>query len=194
MSRDYKNLIQDHYYHVYNRGHHFQNVFEDDQDYFNFLKRLKILLGLEPVVRGRHRKGNLSLRSLPPGSFDIIAYCLMSNHYHLLIRQNTDLPISNLMNRLCSSYGKYFNAKYGLVGSVFQDTFKAKVILPDNYLAYLTAYIHNNPTSPASYPYSSFQEYITGTKRLVSGEAIVLKMFGNDRQEYEKFVNDNRKG
>jgi putative transposase len=117
----------------------------------------------------------------------------MPNHYHFLIRQNTDLPISNLMSRLCSSYVKYFNAKYSLVGSLFQDTFKAKVILPDNYLAYLTAYIHNNPKDPLTYPYSSYREYTTGNRHLISGEDIVLKMFDNNLSKYEKFMIDNQK-
>jgi putative transposase len=190
MSRDYKNLVSGEYYHVYNRGHGYRNVFHDDQDYRNYIKRLSILLGFELGPR-RHAKGNLRLTPVPAGSFDILSYCLMPNHFHILIKQNADTKISVLMNRLGTSYGKYFNTKYSLVGSVFQDTFKAKLVENDPYLSYLTAYIHNNP-GDLNYPYSSFGEYIHNTKGICNKD-LILRMFNNDPLRYKNFVIQSKK-
>ncbi len=189
MGRDYKNLIQGHYYHIYNRGNHFQDIFRDDQDYFNLLKRISLLLNDDSIPPRSHSKGHLRLKQLPKGSFDIVAYCLMPNHFHFLIRQNSDLPISIFMNRLFSSYVKYFNAKYNTAGSLFQDTYKAKIILDDTYLTYASAYIHNNPSHPLEYPYSSFQEYITGVRQVISGNEIILNQF-DSRESYKNWVID----
>src|SRR3989344_4815697 len=89
------------------------------------------------------QRGGLWVRPIPKGSFTILAYCLMPNHFHILIRQNLKIPIGQLMIKVCTSYAKYFNHKYNRVGNIFQDTFKAKVIETDEYLSYLSAYIHN---------------------------------------------------
>lgn len=185
MSRDYKNLVKGHYYHVYNRGHGYRNIFNDEQDYRNFLKRLTILLGIDPYVKPGNYKGNLRLTPLPRGSLDVLAYCLMPNHYHILIRQNTELRISVLMNRLATSYCKYLNTKNSTVGSVFQDTFKAIPVENDGYLAYLTAYIHNNPDD-LNYPYSSFGEYMGN--RGICTKDLILGMFSNSSDQYRDFV------
>jgi putative transposase len=186
MSRDYKNLTKEYCYHIYNRGHGYKNIYNDDQDYLNFMKRLAILLNIEPQIRKKHGQGNLRLTPVPLGSFDIIAYCFMPNHFHLLIRQNTELKISVLMNRLGTSYSKYFNSKNSTVGSLFQDTFKAKVIENTPYLAYLTAYIHNNPED-LNYPYSSFGEYMGLTKGICNTD-LVMGMFNNNPEYYKDFV------
>jgi len=184
MPRDYKFLVKDNIYHVYNRGHNYQPIFLENQDYRNFFKRLRILLGLPEVS---YVKGNLRLRvtPVPKGSFDVLAYCLMPNHFHFLLKQNTDLPISVLINRLCTSYAKYLNAKHGRVGSLFQDTFKAKLVENDAYLAHLSAYIHNNPEDINS-PYSSFREYTN--KSDICKTDLIMSMFQNNTQAYLDFV------
>jgi REP element-mobilizing transposase RayT len=195
MSRDYKNFRKDTYYHIYNRGNDYKDVFIDDQDYFNLYKRIKILLGLSFLTpKSTHRKGNLSLKPFPADSFSIISYCFMPNHFHFLIKQNSNIPIGSFIQRLFSSYTKYFNAKYETVGNLFQDTFKAKPVLEDSYLIYLTAYIHNNPDDLLAYPYSSFIEYITGEMNLVSDDNIILEKFGNSREVYKSWVISNNTG
>lgn len=197
-ARDYKSFRKDHYYHVYNRGNNKEDIFKDSYDYINFLKRFKIGLGISEVPTRRPQRGSLGstkkqkirIVSLPENSFTILAYCLMPNHFHFLIRQNSDLGIDRLMAKICSSYAWYFNQRYDRVGNVFQDHFKAKLINSDRYLTYLSAYIHNNPPSPASYPFSSMQTYSESTSDDLCDTSIILKYFGNNRDAYRKFVYD----
>lgn len=182
-TRDYKFFRPGKFYHVYNRGDNRELIFLDGQDYLNFLKRLKIIQGLSPTTNS-----GLRIRPVPTESFTILSYCLMPNHFHLLIRQNTDLPIGELINKVSTSYAKYFNARYKRVGNLFQDTFRAKHVDSDSYLTYLTAYIHNNPSEPFNYNYSSLPEYIGTRNGTLCNPEFVLNFFKGNRQEYKKFV------
>ena len=182
-SRDYKFFRPGHYYHIYNRGDNRELVFKEDADYFNFIKRMKMVLGLTPVINS-----GLRIRPVPPGSFTILCYCLMPNHFHFLIRQNTELPIGELINKVITSYAKYFNSKYKRVGNLFQDTFKAKEIDTDSYLTYVTAYIHNNPSDPLSYAYSSLPEFLGTRNGRLCQPKFILNYFQNNSEEYKKFV------
>lgn len=189
--RDYKIFTAGEYYHVYNRGNNKEPIFLDEQDYLNFLKRLKIVLGLmsvSPVSESDPRKRVLSLRSLPNGSFAILAYCLMPNHFHFLLKQNTEVGIPQLISKVCTSYAIYFNKKYNRIGHVFQDAFKAKLVDNDSYLSYLSAYIHNNPKDPVTYPYSSFIDYVGQRPGVICNKEIVLSYFNTDVESYKKFV------
>lgn len=113
------------YYHVYNRGNRKQNIFLSHRDYTRFLKKTKEYKDKFGVT--------------------ILCYCLMPNHFHFLLRQDTDVPLTTFMLRLGTSYAKYFNIKYEEVGSLFQDRFRAKLIETDAYLLELSRYIHRNP-------------------------------------------------
>ncbi len=111
----------------------------------------------------------------------------MPNHYHLLVRQNSDTPINKLILKVFTSYSIYFNKKYQRVGHLFQDNFKAKLVEDDVYLKLLTAYIHNNPNNKETYKYSSYQDYISfNDSSLVEVEPI-LKLFP-DPKTYLEFV------
>ena len=187
-ARDYKLFRPGEYYHVYNRGDNRENIFLDEQDYFNFLKRFKFALGLDLDT-----KTKLRIRPFPPKTFTIIAYCLMPNHFHMIIRQDTKAPIGLLINKVITSYAKYFNAKYGRVGNVFQDTFKAKLIDNDDYLSYLTAYIHNNPNDAIEYPFSSMLDYLGNRTSDLCDISFVLKYFQDNKQRYKEFVISNKK-
>lgn len=185
-SRDYKILRADHCYHIYNRGNNKELIFIDDQDYFSFLKRLKVALFGASALPGFASR--IRIKSLPAGAFTILSYCLMPNHYHFLIRQNQDTTIDRLISRVCTSYAKYFNLKYKRVGNLFQDTFKAKLIDSDAYLTYLSAYIHNNPANPLDYDYSSFKDYLGLRRGQLCDKNFILRMFDNDAQKYKNFV------
>ena len=130
-------------------------------------------------------------KSFPIGAFSLLSYCLMPNHFHFLIRQNSDTSIATLMLNLWTGYSKYFNKKYERVGSFFQDQFKAVHVDNDNYLKWLSAYIHQNPTvaglveTPTLYPYSSYKEYLGETG--ISEPKFILQQFSS-LQEYEIFV------
>lgn len=137
-ARDYKNSAPGQYYHIYNRGNAREKIFRDPDDYRLFLLRLR--QNIKP-------DGTESrfFRPLPLGAFSLVAYCLMPNHFHLLIRQNKDISTSILMGKVCTSYSKCFNKKYDRVGHIFQDQFKQKIIEDNEYLMWLSAYIHLNP-------------------------------------------------
>lgn len=188
--RDYKVFRAGCYYHVYNRGNHKKPIFLDSQDFLNFLKRLKLVLGLSKSLFGSSGKGRIRLKALPESSFSVLAYCLMDNHFHFLIRQNSHIGLDRLFSRLCTSYAKYFNKKYNQVGHLFQDAFKAKLISDDRYLVYLSAYIHNNPEKPFSYEYSSLKDYLGGRAGTICEKNFILSIFKNDVSAYSKFVSN----
>jgi REP element-mobilizing transposase RayT len=189
--RDYEIFRTGCYYHVYNRGNNRQILFHDDADYSQMLKRLKIILGLSQASifsekDSRHRP--LTLTALPKNSFTIVAYCLMPNHFHLLVRQNTELRVDRLITKLCTSYAAYYNRKYEHVGHVFQDAFKAKLVDSESYLTYLSAYIHNNPADIQNHLYSSFLDYTANRGGIICDQEILLSYFNNNPDQYRDFV------
>lgn len=188
--RDYKNFYEGGYFHIYNRGNNKQPIFLDDQDYRQFLRRISIVLSLPSsrVILGSRSR----LKPLPENAFSIICYCLMPNHFHLLLRQNTKLSISRLMSKVSTSYAMYFNKKYQRVGSLFQDEFKSKVVLDDVYLKYLSAYIHNNSNNPEEYEFSSLGEYMGKVPKFVTETSSILSLFNGDIGKYIKFVRSHR--
>jgi putative transposase len=180
-NRDYKIFIPNGYYHIYNRGSDKQVIFVDETDYLNFLKRLKLVLGLAS-------SSTLNIKPLPPHSFSFLSYCLMPNHFHFLIRQNTNVGIPNLISKLCTSYCMYFNKRHKRVGPLFQDTFKAKMVDSDQYLSYLSAYIHNNPAEPLQHAYSSLPDILGLRNGTIADKNTLLGWFNNNASDYRKFI------
>ena len=76
---------------------------------------------------------------------DIITYCLMPNHFHILVRETSEKGVSQFMQRLGTAYSSYFNKKYKRTGTLFEGPFKARLVDTEPYLLYLTSYIHLNP-------------------------------------------------
>ncbi len=193
--RDYKEFAAGESYHIYNRGNGRMNIFRDEQDYLNFLKRIRLILG---KTRGT-LVSDLQLQPLPADSFSLVAYCLMPNHFHLQITQLGDESVSKFMLKLATSYSMFFNRKYDHVGHVFQDQFKAVAIESDNQMAALSAYIHQNPKVAGlvsvieKWPYSSYPEYIGIRNGDLSEPGSVLSQFG-DRKEYRSFVGEQLEG
>jgi len=195
-NRDYKIFAPDHYYHVFNRGVGKMEIFRDDSDYRLFLYRLRENLfpasAMVPFVEQREpllRRRN----PLPENSFSLIAYCLMPNHFHLLIRQRTEITVSKLILKVATSYSKYFNKKYKRVGSLFQDAFKAVLVESDTQLLWLSAYIHNNPRTDGlvknaeDWKYGSYPDYVGTRQGTLCEKALVLKQF-SDVLSYQSFV------
>jgi len=124
--------------------------------------------------------------SLPAGAFDLIAYCLMPNHFHLLLKQNSEIPISKLISKICTSFSKYFNLKYERVGSVFQDQFKSVLVESDEQIRWLIEYIHSNPVKAGIV--SKAEDYLYSSKRNVAMVPIateILADFINATQSLE---------
>lgn len=155
------------FYHVYNRGNHRQATFMDDFDHDYFLQLLDRLAGEYEV--------------------EVLAYCLMRNHYHLLVRMLAidSEAIRKMMSKLAMSYANYYNRKYGQVGRLFQGPYRTKPVLTDEYLIHLVRYIHLNPAEfadPLTYRWSSIASY-RYRRPLIADPSYVLKLLG--KQSYE---------
>ncbi len=202
--RDYKKFAPESFYHVYNRGVAKMNIFDSDQDYAVFFNRIKENLFPELETEIDDSKTKISTRrhtkykrkTLPSDSFSLVAYCFMPNHFHLLIKQNKEIPISKLINKVCTSYSKYFNLKYQRVGSLFQDQFKAVHVDTNEYLLWLSAYIHLNPVIAGLVKYAenwkwgSYTEYLYQAQDLISDKSIILGQYKNP-ELYQKVVSDS---
>ncbi|MFA5991146.1 MAG: transposase [Candidatus Doudnabacteria bacterium] len=195
-NRDYKIFASGGYYHVYNRGNGKQNIFLDEDDYLFFLRRMRENLfpnlqeGAPLAPRAYKRK------LLPAGAFCLVSYCLMPNHFHWLIRQNTQLPVGKLLLKVCTGYSMYFNKKYEHTGHVFQDQFKAITIENDSYLVWLSAYIHQNPKiaglveNLSSWKFCSYPDYVGQRDGILCEKNIILDNF-KSQEAYADFVGNS---
>ena len=173
-------FIENEFYHIYNRGTDKRTLFRDDTDRHRFLKLLYISNSVARInVRNILRKNNEPYtfeRGVP--LVNIGAYCLMPNHFHILLTPCMEGGVSLFMKKLCTAYSMYFNKRYNRTGTLLEGRFKSKWIDSDVYLKYLYAYIHLNPrklmshtdanepsddellTFLKSYHYSSFADYL----------------------------------
>lgn len=141
----------DEWYHCYNRGVDKRKIFGDTRDYERFLLGMFVGNGEIPVHISNLK--NPQLREvLKDDSFDrgdplveIGAYCLMPNHFHLLIKETTEGGVARFMQKLCTGYTMYFNTKHERTGALLAGTFKSKHVSNDRYLKHLVSYIHLNP-------------------------------------------------
>lgn len=138
------------YYHLYNRGTDRRDIFDDDRDRGRFLALLYLCNTTAPVnLRDIFSKGKIyrdlfaEERSSPIVA--IGAYCLMPNHYHLLVKEISEGGITTFMKKLGTAYSMYFNTKRQRKGTLFEGRFRAQHAEDDEYLKYLFSYIHLNP-------------------------------------------------
>ena len=191
-TRDYKQSGIDEFYHIYNRGNSKKDIFINDEDYKFFLLRLRQNLFPETYKMDRYNR----IQPLPSNSFTLLSYCLMPNHFHLLLKQNKDIPPGKLMLKVCTSYSKFFNKKYEHVGHVFQDRFRQVLIGDDNYLSWLMAYIHQNPKVAgivkdlSEYPWSSFSSYLEDRNDGLCDRTIINDQF-KSRNDLLKFIDSS---
>ena len=168
MPRKARKLSSTKIYHVMIRGNRKQDIFLEDEDRLKFIKILK--------------------KVKQKGEYELYAYCLMSNHVHLLIKEKNE-QISRVMKRINISYVNYFNQKYQQIGHLFQDRYKSEPIESENYLLAVLSYIHNNPLNAfvvnnlEEYPWSSYYIYTEGLSQqalLIECENI-LSLFSPDK-------------
>ena len=197
-------FAEDYYYHIYNRGVEKRIIFLDDEDRWRFITLLILYQGTTYVPQVSRVISNVKHLVFDKAPFDqllksqtieVVSFCLMPNHFHLILQEKSGGGISNFMQRLGNGYTKYFNAKYHRAGHLFGGVFQAIHIDTDEYLQYLSAYIHLNPRElfrwrgkEDEYPWSSFQDY-TGKNRWQNflNPSVVLDGF-QDQKEYKKFV------
>ncbi|MBN1888068.1 MAG: transposase [Thermoflexales bacterium] len=143
-------FAQGQYYHIYNRGIGRQPIFRESDNYLYVLRLMK-KYAVEFQVT-------------------VIAYCLMPNHYHFLLRQDGEYSVGLFPQRIFNSYTKAFNKRYSETGTLFAGRYKAVHIGKDEYLLHLCRYIHANPVKAGlvtyleDWPYSNYHEWI-GTRQ-----------------------------
>ncbi|MBP9752115.1 MAG: transposase [Candidatus Moranbacteria bacterium] len=201
------------YYHLYNRGVEKRDIFLDEHDYRRFLALLYLCNGVEIVNMQRLKMEDVSYQeifSLDRGEplVAIGAYCLMPNHFHLLVKEVKEGGISLFMKKLLTAYAMYMNKRHERSGVLFQGRFKSEHVFTDNYFKYLYSYIHLNPlklidpdwqnrkSKPLSeaaeylggYPYSSYESYLNADTL----ESAILNRgefpdYFSDRGSFKKF-------
>jgi putative transposase len=190
-------LITDELYHVYNRGSDKRDIFLATKDFKRFLQSFYYYQFSDPKISFSHFSKN-KMKTLNPLSSNkhivIIGYALMPNHYHFLVKQIKDNGLSTFISQLSNSYTKYFNTKRQRIGPLFQGTFKAVRVESDEHLVHLSRYIHLNPVvsglvkKPENYPWTSYLEYINGTKNFCDPK-LVMDFFP-DKKKYQQFTED----
>lgn len=189
-------FVNDQYYHIYNRGSEKRTIFESSRDYQRFLKTLTYyqIAGQKPKFS---HFPSLSVPKLDESKkiIKVAAYCLMPNHFHLLLKQERDFGITQFMSKAINSYTRYYNTKHDRMGPLLQGMFKAVLIESGEQLVHVSRYIHINPTSsllvkrPDQYQWSSYLEYIGKDKHKFCFTEDIMNNYKNP-QDYQQFVLD----
>ena len=205
------------HYHVYSRGVEKRKIFMNTKDYNRFVALLYIMNQDAPFTMGNFlRDKNKSLEDIftekrEKTLVSVLGYCLMPNHFHLILYENSEGGISKFMGKLLTAYSMYFNTKYHRTGSLFEGRFKATHADGDEHLKYLFSYIHLNPvkiidskwrengindrarakTYLEQYRYSSYLDYRGKTRE----EAAILNKsvfpeYFESQKDFEKFVDE----
>jgi len=165
----------DNYYHLYNRGAHKVTIFREEDNYYFVLNRIK--------------------RYLQQFELTMIAYCLLPNHYHFLIKQRHDHPAGLLPQRVFNSYSKAYNHRYDHSGTLFEGRYKAVHVVQESHLRHLCRYIHANPLKHRivdtieEWPFSNHLDWI-GVRQGELLDKEFIQSFFPDPLEYREFVGD----
>ena len=166
-------FTQGSYYHVYNRGANREPIFRSDDNYLFLQQRI--------------------MENVNEWDVTVIAYCLMPNHYHIVLRQDGARSLSNFLQALFNSYTKAFNKMYNRSGTLFEGRFRAIPILKEEYLIHLCRYIHRNPLEAHLvanlnyWPYSNYLEWIGERSGPLVDREFVSSRFPAS-EAYAKFV------
>lgn len=217
---------EDGIYHVYNRGVNRRKIFKKESDYFDFREILRYFLvgfpeckvsdtlhgGLQiksPFsIRWRMQNKPVSFTADPNGNgmfkgfIELLAYCLMPNHFHFLIRickvsDTLQSPISEFMKRIGITYSHKFNHDNQRVGPLFQGRYKIRELDSDEQVMHVSRYIHINPTmaglvnKPEMWQWSDLKDHYlfpTIMPFAISKPRFILGLFRNKPSEYREFV------
>lgn len=193
-----KNFI-DNYYHVFNKSIAGYQIFNNAVEFERMINVLKYYQSanvnisyskfLELPIFDQHQI--LSRMENDEKLVEIVAYCLMPTHYHLILKQLRDKGISKYIANVCNSYTRYFNLKHERKGPLWQSNYKSVLIDNDQQLLHLTRYVHLNPVTagivkrPEDWPASSYNEYISGRSYFCNYQDVL----DITPRRYENFVN-----
>lgn len=161
------------FYHIYNRGNNRGPIFFERQNYLYFLQKLRFYFA--------------------PESVRIHVYCLMPNHFHLLLELLSECSFSNLCKNLFISYTKAINKRFGRTGHIFEGEFKSKILGSTEYLLTLSRYIHANPSAarlvqkPELWEFSSYLDYLGRRRGTLPYTKFILSHY-KSADEYREFV------
>ncbi|MBI2021972.1 transposase [Candidatus Daviesbacteria bacterium] len=193
-------LITGEIYHVLNRSIARQPIFLTEKDYHRALDILEFYSYERPILRFSHynrlqakQKSEflINLKNKGKRQVDILAFCLMPNHFHLLMKEIQLGGISTFMRNFQNSYAKYFNLKSERTGAVFQSMFKAVRIETDEQLVHVCRYIHLNPLTSfilkdskelESYFWSSYPFYLEKARNRTVTTGLILSLFSSLQQ------------
>lgn len=198
-------LVTGEIYHVFNRGVDKRPTFTDFNEKLRAYQVIKFYRFDSPPVRLSYlvRYSTKRIEKLTEISWgnklvSIMAYCLMPNHFHFVLRQEVDGGISKFISNFENSYTRYFNTKNKRIGNLFLDNFQNVMVDSEEQLLHLTRYVHLNPYSSLvaknlieleKYEWSSFREYIGGEEESICDKEIVLSYF-KTKESYKEFVFD----
>jgi len=164
-----------HCYHVYNRGCNREAIFALSENYIFLLRKIKTIL--------------------PTASVSVIAYCLMPNHYHFLLRAEADNAISHFIQQVFNGYVQAFNKQQQRSGTLFEGRAKTILVDTDAYALDLCRYIHLNPVqahlvaNPEDWPYSNYLEWI-GQRAGTLKDEVFMREYFPDAGAYRSFITD----
>ena len=202
-------LVSGNIYHVFNRGVEKRSIFMDDRDYLRFIRGLLIFNDTKPILNFNQKFESVYKFDKDKETLvDILAFCLMPNHFHILLKQRIDDGISKFMSKIGIGYANYFNLRYERVGSLFQGNFKSVLINEESQFLNIPYYIHLNPlglifpdwqkkginkTKQAmeflnSYRWSSHPDYIGQSNFCSLLEMNTLKEIFRNEENYKKDI------
>ncbi|MCK5591915.1 MAG: transposase [Candidatus Pacebacteria bacterium] len=199
MPRKKVQIVNGEYYHVYNRGVDKREIFQDEKDYLKFLRNLKDFNNKSyyeqriQELESKKERGSFLFRK--DKTVSIVAYSLLPNHYHLILKQLKDNGISNFMHKVGTSFTNFFNKKYNRSGRLFQGPYKTIHVNDNNYLLWLSGYVNGNVEihrieKTKNYKWSSFNSFIEkGRNEILNDKDIILSQFKNSR-DYKIFVDE----
>ena len=198
-------LVNHEIYHIFNRGVALQPTFLNHANYSRAIAALLYYQHLNPPIKfskftqkssSDQQEILVSLAQQNRTHADLITFCFMPNHFHLLLKQNLDNGISKYLSQFTNSYTKYFNTKNNRSGHLFQGNFKAARIESNEQLLHVSRYIHLNPFSGClvknikalnTYRYSSLPEYLNPTQSKNFQKNIIIDQFSTP-EKFENFI------
>ncbi len=169
------------YYHIYNRGCNKENIFFSESDY-------KMLLSKIDQTKDKKK-------------IEIIAYCLIPNHYHFLVHQNSEQAVSDWLKSLFSGYVQKVNRKYQRSGTLFERSAQPKLIAKDKYLVEIIHYIHTNPLkhglvkNPVDWKYSSLTYYLEIRQNRLINDRVIKEYFSDGfsyKGSFQEYLEDKK--
>ncbi len=212
-------FVPQNFYHVYNRGVDKRTIFQNHNDYLRFYTSLfvfndenyKGLFGLDVPAILREFGDQVTKRSdlVTNPLVNVVSFCLMTNHFHLMLEEVSSGGITRFMHRLATGYVEYFNKKYDRTGRLFEGSFKAVLVKRDAQFEHLPRYIHLNALDLTDlkwregkiedwsvaekfldeYPWSSHNAYLNKPQILPVVEKSLIGKILDTPEKYRVFLN-----